>query len=148
MPIAHAMWIHGHSIRIEYPNLMDDDTRRAGGFMRLVGLAGKHNWFHVAIPTPVYVEDHRLTIDSLMLRFRTSGATLTKVHIYDGEDSIMSHNELSLNPNDWTFERFDVFSKPKVKWGVGLSFKVDFGSGTNRKIEVSAAGGDFLTDMT
>lgn len=143
MPICHAMWIHGHSICIENPNRMDDDTRRAGGFIRLIGLPNNHNWFHAAIPTPVIVEDHRLKIDSLMLRFRTSGATLTRVHIYDGQNQIMLHNGLSLNPNDWAFERFDVASKPEVRWGIGISFRVDFGSGANRKIEVSAAGGDF-----
>jgi len=148
MPIAHAMWIHGHSIRVEYPTRLDDDTRRGGGFIRLVGLADTNNWFHVAIPTPVIVEDGRLRIDSVMLRFRTAGATVTDVHIYDGEHKIEiepPHEGLSLNPIDWAFERFDVLpTKPEVKWGIGISFKVVFDSGANRRIEASSAGGDFL----
>ena len=143
MPIYHAMWIHGHSIRIENPNRMDSATKRVGDFIRLVGLANNHNWFHVAIPTPVMVEDSRLKIDRLMLRFRTSGATLTQVHIYDGDNPIIEHNGLSLNPNNWAFERFEVPGNPLVRWGIGMSFRVDFGSGRNRKIEVSSAGCDF-----
>lgn len=143
MPLAHAMWIHGHSIRVEYPDRMDA-TMRKGYYIRLDGRANTTNWFHVAIPTPVIVEGNRLQIDSVMLRFRVAGATVTAVHVYDGENKIASHDGLSLNPNDWAFERFDVPDKPEVFWGLGMSFKVNFSSGSSRRIEVSSAGGDFL----
>ncbi|WP_373498884.1 DUF6623 family protein [Desulfococcus sp.] len=143
MPIAHAMWIHGHSIRIEYPDRMDADTRRLGGYIRLVGRAGTSNWFHAAIPTAVIVLDKRLRIGRVMLRFRTSGATVTSVHVYDGGSRIASHDGLSLSPNDWAFEGFDIPAEPEIRWGLGLSFKGEFGSGTHRRIEVSSVGGDF-----
>jgi hypothetical protein len=144
MPIAHAMWIHGHSIRVEYPDRMDDDTRRVGGYFRLVGCANTSNWFHVAIPTAVIVEGNRLRVDSVMLRFRASGASLTTVNVYDGQNIIASHDGLSLSPEDWAFERFDVPDEPKIRWGLGISFKVKFDAGTSRKIEVSSAGADFM----
>ena len=143
MPIAHAMWIHGHSLRVEYPDQMDTIIPK-GSCIRLEGKANTSNWFHLAIPTTVIVEDNRLRIDSVMLRFRTAGATVTKVHVYDGKNKIASHEDLSLSPEDWKFERFDVPGQPEIQWGLGISFKCEFGAGGERQIEVSAAGGDFL----
>ena len=142
MPIAHAMWIHGHSIRVEYPDRMDSTVRR-GYYARLDGKAGTRNWFHLAIPTPVIVEDNRLRIDSVMLRFRTSGATVTAVHVYDGESKIASHDGLSLHPDGWAFERFVVPAGPEIRWGLGISCKCEFGAGLSRRLEISSAGGDF-----
>lgn len=143
MPIAHAMWIHGHSIRVEYPDRMDN-THRMGYYVRLDGQANTSNWFHLAIPTAVIVEGNRLRIDSVLLRFRSSGATVTNVHVYDGENKIASHDGLSLNPGDFASDRFDVPGEPEIRWGLGISFRGEFGSGSRRRIEVSSAGGDFL----
>lgn len=144
MPIAHAMWIHGSSTRIEYPERMEGDTRRGGAYIKLVGTRRSHNWLHVAIPTAVIVEGRRLRIDSVMLRFRANGATLTKVHIYDGDNRIASHEGLRLSPRDWHFERWHVPTKPEIYWGVGISFEVEFGPGSDRLFYVSSAGADFL----
>lgn len=143
MPLAHAMWIHGHSIRVEYPDRMANISRK-GYYVRLEGQANSSNWFHLAIPTAVIVENNRLRIDSVMLRFRTSGASVTAVHLYDGETKIASHDGLNLNPDDWIAERFAVADKPAIRWGLGISFRGEFGAGAPRRIEVSAAGGDFL----
>lgn len=146
MPLAHAMWIHGHSLRIEYPDRVES-ARRHGSAITLVGRADSKNWFHLAIPTPVFVDDKRMDLDSVMLRFRTSGATITKVHSYDGDRRFEPrHDGLSLTAGDYRFERFAVHdAHPHPRWGVGLSFKVEFeGAGTERRIDVSAAGGDFV----
>jgi hypothetical protein len=121
-----------------------DDAIRKGSRIQLDGKANSSNWFHMAIPTPVIVEDNNLRIDSVMLRFRTSGAAVTKVNVYDGENEIASHHGLSLNPEDWAFERFDVPGHPGFRWGIGISFKGEFGSRGTRRIEVSSGGGDFL----
>ncbi len=144
MPIAHAMWIHGHSIRVEYPDRMASATPR-GFYVRFEGKANTNNWFHAAIPTPVIVEGNRLRISSVMLRFRTSGATVTNVHVYDGDNKIASHDGLSLGAGDWSFEQFEVPGEPEVRWGLGISFKGQFGLGSNTRIEVSSAGGDFVS---
>jgi hypothetical protein len=143
MPLAHAMWIHGHSIRVEVLDRMDD-TIRKGSYVRLEGKANTRNWFHLAIPTAVIVEGNRLRIDSVMLRFRTSGATVTAVHVYDGANKIASHDGLNLHPGGWAFERFEVPGQPDIRWGLGISFKGEFGSQSTRRIDVSSAGGDFL----
>lgn len=143
MPIAQAMWVHGHSLRVEYPDRLDSAVP-VGSCMRLDGRAGTSNWLHLAVPTPVIVDGDRLRIDSLMLRFRTNGATVTDVHLYDGESKIATHAGLNLQPADWSFQRFDVPGTPDVRWGLGISFRVTFGAGTSRRIEVCSGGGDFL----
>jgi hypothetical protein len=137
------MWIHGHSLRVEDPERMDSVVRK-GYYIRLDGQANSSNWFHLAVPTAVIVDDNRLRVDSAMLRFRTSGATVTRVHVYDGEHRIAAHDGLALDPGDWAFERFDVSGAPEILWGLGISFKGEFGPDARRRIEVSSAGGDFL----
>lgn len=147
MPIAHAMFIHGHSIRIEHEKIMEPETRRIGGCFVLVGKPDESNWFHAAIPTTAIVEGRHLRIDSVMLRFQTFGATVKTVHVYDGEKRIDNdkHNDLSLSYDDWNEKKFPIEGKPKVQRGIGISFKVKFGPpGSQRRINVSSAGADFL----
>ena len=90
----------------------------------------------MAIPTPVIVDDKGLNIDSVMLRFRTSGATITAVHIYDGETKIAEHNGLSLRSADYYYERFAVSGTPHIRWALGFSFRGQFGrTSAQRRIE-------------
>lgn len=136
------MWIHGHSTRVEYPDRMTSTVRK-GSHIQLNGESGSENWFHIAVPTAVIVDGNRLCVDSVMLRFRTNGATITAVHVYDGANRIATHNGLSLQPANWAFERFDVPGTPSIRWGLGISFKVEYGGGRTRRVDVSSAGGDF-----
>ena len=89
MAIEKAMWAHGHSMVIEYPNKIASE-RKLGFYYRVVGKSGTTNWFHFAIPTPVIVDNNRLSIDSALLRFRSksTSADVTAVHVYDGEVKI------------------------------------------------------------
>jgi hypothetical protein len=143
MPLAHAMWIHGNAVRVEYPDRMDATTRK-GASILLEGRANSTNWFHLALPTPVFADERRLHIDSVMLRFKASGASVTAVHVYDGHEKIAAHDALNLAPNTFGLERFDVANHPEVRWGLGISFKGSFGTGGTRRIEVRSAGGDFV----
>lgn len=143
MAIARAMWIHGHSVRVEYPDRMDE-VKRIGDLARLKGKRDTKNWFHLAVPTTVFVDSDRLRIESVMLRFRTSEATITKVHVYDGANKIASNDGLNLSPESWAFERFTIPGEPEIRWGLGISFKGEFGFSRSRRIEISSAGGDFI----
>ncbi|HEV2708149.1 MAG TPA: DUF6623 family protein [Pyrinomonadaceae bacterium] len=146
MPLAHAMWTHGHSLQIEYPDRIES-VWRAGFFIRIVPKLNTGNWFHFAIPTPVIVDDNRLTVGSVLLRFRTGStvACVTAVHIYDGEVKIASHDGLALAPTSWGTPRFDVPGHPEIKWGLGISIGVTIGGGTgSRNMEFASAGCDFL----
>ena len=147
MPLAHAMWIHGHSMQIEYPDRVDS-VRRAGFYIRIEGKPGMGNWFHFAIPTPVMVNDNRLRVGSVLIRFRTGSgdAFVSAVHVYDGERRIARHDNLHLAPGKWHTERFDVPGDPEIRWGLGISIGVGFGveQMISHRMEFSSAGCDFL----
>jgi len=144
--LAHASWVHGHSMQIEYPDLLNV-MWRAGFYMRIEGKPGTNNWFHFSIPTPVIVNDNRLRVGSVMLRFKTMSddAIVQDIHIYDGEKKIAAHNNINLS-GDHLFERFDVPGHPDIKWGLGISIGVKFGtdSAKSPRMEFIAGGCDFL----
>jgi hypothetical protein len=146
MALAHAMWVHGHSMQIEYPDRLSSIKRR-GMYIRVEGKSGMSNWFHFAIPTPVIVNDNRLRADSVMVRFRTGSvdAFVKAIHVWDGERRIATHDNLGLAPTRWEWPRFDVPGTPKIRWGLGISIGVGFGvEGMSHRMEFSSAGCDFL----
>jgi len=144
--IAHAMWIHGNSLQIEYPDRVASE-RRTGFSGNIEGKLNSTNWFHFAIPTPVIVDDVRLRADSVMLRFKTYSvdAWVRDVHVYDGEKLIAAHNNVKLS-KEHLFERFVVPDKPEVQWGIGISIGVACGvESMDHHMEFFAAGCDFTT---
>ena len=143
--LAQAMWTHGHSLQIEYPERIATEWR-AGFYIEVTGKPNTQNWFHFAIPTKVIVNDQRLRVGSVMLLFQTlsANAVVRDVHIYDGDTSIAVHNGVNLS-GDAGFRRFDVPNNPPVRWGVGISIGVDFGNGSgSRAMRFKSAGCDLL----
>jgi hypothetical protein len=143
MPLAHAMFIHGHSLVVENPERVSQTI--TGSRIRIVGDPDTTNWLHLAIPTPVWVEDMRLRIGSAVIRYRAhDGATITKFNIYDGETLIAEHERL-LDASDYSTERFYVHRSPQIHRGVGISIKVAFGSARRRRqVDISSAGAYFI----
>ena len=145
MPIAHAMWTHGHSMHIEFPDRVAS-FRRAGFYIEVVGKAGFDNWFHFAVPTPLIVNDQRLKADSVLIRFRchSNDTSVRAVHVYDGEGKIAEHDNLGLNPVAWHVARLSVPRRPQIFWGLGISVNVACGvENLNHQIDFAAAGCDF-----
>ena len=146
MSLAHAMWTHGHSMQVEFQDRVFSITR-TGYCVAVEGKPGSQNWFHFAVPTPVIVDDIRLKAQSVLIRFKcgSSDAYVNAVHVYDGEGKIAEFNSLSLNPTDWTVQRFVVPNPPAIQWGLGISIGVGFGvENMSHGILLSAAGCDFL----
>lgn len=146
MAINQAMWTHGHGLAVEFGDRMESEWR-AGFYIRLVGRQNTTNWLHFGIPTPVIVTDNRLSLDSAMIRWRANGtgARITNVHVFDGENRIAAHDGLSLSNAAWQFSRFAVPGRPDVKWGIGVTVGVSF-TGVDpgaRTLELSSAGCDF-----
>lgn len=142
--IPYASWIHGHSMHIEYPDRIVSE-RRTGFSINLDCKPGLTNWFHFAIPTPVIVNDVRLKVGAVMLRFKTYSvdAWVQSVHVYDGEALIDANNGLKLS-KDHLFEKFTVTDKPLIQWGLGISIGVACGvEMMDHHIEFFAAGSDF-----
>lgn len=141
---AHEAWLHGDRLKVERPEQIAR-TSRAASAIQLEGAAGTDNWFHLAIPTPVIVNDKRLKAGTAKLRYRTSGgAQVTAVHVYDGERKIASHDGLANHPSAWAVEQHAIPGTPDVLWGIGISIHVRFPSAGGR-IEVAAAGCDFIS---
>ena len=143
--IAEAMWTHGYSMQIEYPDRLAR-VWKAGFYIEVEGQPNSTNWFHFAIPTTVIVNDNRLRAESVMLLFDTlsTDALVRDVHIYDGDARIATHNGVNLSGNAG-FVRFDIPNNPNVKWGIGISIGVSFGNGpASRTMRFKSAGCDFL----
>jgi hypothetical protein len=155
LKLSHAMWVHGHSIQVEFPERLSEQ-KRMGFYAQLRGKPFTSNWLHFAVPTPVIVDGSgRLCVGSVMIRFRAGpSTTVTAVHIYDGETKIASHDGLSLSPqNDFVWSRFDVVSHPYIKWGLGISIGVRFGDGANLPankllLDISSVGCDFMVPVS
>ena len=146
MAIAHAMWTHGHSLQVEF--LERGKVERKGFSAKYTGTG--MNWLHFAIPTPVIVNDDRLRVGSVMVRFRCGGSQsigrVNAIHVYDGETKIVGKDNLNLSPNQWHFERIEVPGSPEVQWGLGISILVGFDPDCSGCwAEFSAAGCDFLS---
>jgi len=143
--ISYASWIHGHSMQIEYPDRISY-VRRLGSKIHVEGWPGTGNWFHFAIPTPVIIDDIRLKIDSVLLRFRTGStdAYVRHVHIYDGEYKIAEHNDIYLSEQN-DLVRLAVPDKPYMHWGLGISIGVEFGLELmDHSMDFISAGCDFV----
>ncbi|MBL8155297.1 MAG: hypothetical protein JNM70_14030 [Anaerolineae bacterium] len=153
--LAHAMWTHGNSVNVEFPDRMQS-VQPVGYSVRLKGKPFTNNWFHFAIPTPVIVDTQRLVVGSVLLRLRVGpGAFVSAVHIYDGEQRIAVHNNLKLAPaGQFAMLRFDAPLHPAVKWGLGISVCVQFVDDANLPpdtrllVEICSAGCDFMQVVT
>lgn len=152
LKLAHAMWVHGHSVEIEYPERLSSQIRR-GYYIQVRGKPFKDNWFHYAIPTPVIVDGKRLVVGSVMIRFRSGpGTVIHAVHIYDGETKIASYDGQKLtSQGSFHWPRFDVPKHPLIKWGLGVSIGVKFNDDANLPnnkllLEISSVGCDFLLE--
>lgn len=150
LKLAHAMWIHGHSVQIEYPDRIVQEARR-GYYVILKGKDFTSNWFHFAIPTPVIVSGLRNVVGSVLIRFRTTiGASVHAIHVYDGEVKIAAYDGLNLSPQKgFVTERFDVSTHPAIRWGLGISIGVNFSDSANLpkdclSVQISSAGCDFM----
>jgi hypothetical protein len=143
VPIAHANWVHGTSVEVEYPDRLNLFSKK--GFYTIVeGKPDTTNWFHFALPTPVIVDNKRWKLESVILMFVTQpDAVVTNVHIYEGHQKIEAFDGLSMTGSH-LFERFDVLNL-LVRYGIGISIGVRFGKQTtNHLAAFISAGGDFI----
>jgi hypothetical protein len=151
MPTAFASWIHGTTGQVENPERLAA-IWRAGFYLEVKGNPATSTWLHYAIPTPVIVDDHRLHIHSVMVRYAIPdlGGHVSAVHIFDGERRIAALTHTS-GRGDWTWPRFEVPSHPEVSWGIGVSINVqwghpDAGAPEHARIQIASVGCDFITE--
>jgi hypothetical protein len=127
MAVAHAMWIHGHSMQIEDPDGLRS-IYRSGASIRVEGEQDATHWFQFAVPTPAVMGDETLRVAFVMLRFNLGGSTrIRQVHAYDGERRIAEFNDLPTVPRGrWHTEWYRVPDHPEILHGLGISVMVHF----------------------
>ncbi len=74
-------WLHGTSVRVEYPDRIEH-IRRAGYYTELRQSEGTSNWFNFAIPTPTILGGKKMKHSQVYLKAEVlKNAKLDKVHI-------------------------------------------------------------------
>lgn len=146
MSIDHALWVHGHSAEIEYPDRVASIVQK-GYCVRVQGNPSTTNWLHFAVPTAVIVDDSRMRPLSILFRYRADGGgSVEAVHVYDGERKIATDESPTdtVDSDGWTRIRVGVNLDEilSVDWGIGISIKLRFGS-EGGQLEFESAGCDF-----
>lgn len=149
MAKLQALWVHGSSAQIERDGYFVSMQRTGfGAIFRTHGA----EWFHFAVPTPVFLEGQSSTLVKAFVLFRTEGtAMITAVHIYDGGQKIVGFEPLDYKGDHSTqLDTCNTWMIPPthVNWGLGISVHVNFGPPSNvgvPSITLVSAGADFKT---
>jgi hypothetical protein len=146
----NAVWVHGTAFEVEDPSTLVGISRRGFGTL-FRGKAASFNWFHISIPTPVIIDDVRPTLEKVFVFYKTNGADIRNVHIYDGPRKIKSFDDLRLQgdriggltpANSWS-----LVPPATILFGLGISLGVQFHVGIDSAVQTeiifSTAGADF-----
>ena len=146
----NAVWVHGTAVEAEDPGALNG-IQRVGWGTSFQGKPKAFTWFHISIPTPVIINDVRPTLEKVFVFYRTNGASIRSVHIYDGPRKIKAFDGLMLEgdrsgnivpANTWAFD-------PPITLGfalglsLGVQFAVGFDSPITTEILFTTAGADF-----
>jgi hypothetical protein len=148
----NAVWVHGNAFQPEDLSVIASVQRTGWGTL-FRGKPGAFTWFHLSIAAPVIIDGKRPNLERVFLLYKTNGASLRNVHVYDGAvkarafDGLMLDGDLStgLYPhNTW-----EINSPLALRFGLGLSIGVQFSVGLDsaigREILFTTAGADFRT---
>ncbi|GAA4636922.1 hypothetical protein GCM10023196_088680 [Actinoallomurus vinaceus] len=160
MAKLYASWVPGYSCVAQSmgpptlaPNnqpFVDVNGLREGFGAYYYLKEGQSNWFHIAIPTPVIVEDRRATLGRVMILFSVTAqfGALRSVHVWDGPNRILQRDGLSVDGNhSGSLDAFNTFNvnHDGIAWGVGISML--FSAPGGAEIYFASAGGDFFHNI-
>jgi hypothetical protein len=152
----NAVWVHGTTVEAEDPGALDGISRRGVGSLFIGrakprGRLPETTWFHISIPAPVIINDVRPTLEKVFVFYRTNGAKIKSVHLYDGPKKIKAFDGLDFKgdlgygiapENTWALAR-----PVEILFGLGISIGVQFDIGIDKPIPkdilFTAAGADF-----
>jgi hypothetical protein len=148
----HASWTHGNAVRVETPENFKS-IRPMGSGTDLEFVPSRQSWLHIPVPTPVFVRDVRVKVQTLFLLFDSDSAFLNEVHIYDGAariHKINTHGSWGHHSNGIDDQNtFKLPTAHSVAFGMSISCLFE-GSDSievvvRPKLLVVAAGADFTT---
>jgi hypothetical protein len=157
MTLVTAIWTHGNAVVAEHPeHLLALDYRGWGPEFQLE--RGTTNWFHIAIPTPLILENQCSQLVRVFLCFNTPEADghISEVHVYDGADRVQVFENLFLvgDRRASLMSGYNTFALPSPRLlyrGLGISFlyqaaRCSCESCPPSYLSIAAAGGDFIME--
>jgi hypothetical protein len=152
-----AVWMHGNAVVAEHPeHLLALDHRGWGPEFKL--RRGTDSWFHIAIPTPLILENQRPQLVRVFLCFSTpeGDGHIREIHLYDGPDRFQMFENLSLagDRRAYLMSGYNTFTLPSPRllyWGLGISFLYQAAACPQDPcppsyLSIAAAGTDFITE--
>ena len=101
--IKYASWVHGNALVLETPNNILITRRGQGTEMMFTfgpGISPQGTWCHIAIPTPVIINDVRMKVQTLFLLFKTGQhASIDNIHVWDGPKRIAKFDVVAGSSN-------------------------------------------------
>lgn len=175
--LKYAAWAHGVNTQVERPNLLigyknsiatiDDGDAwlgilRQGDGAKFYGQRNTDNWFHIALNSPVILNNERLKLSKIFVLFWCGvettpkdpkdwyGTKINSVHVWDGSTRIKTFDNLELtgwhNTIKENVNQFIIEPAIPIYYGINISIGVSFFGDfiTYNRIKFYAAGGDFI----
>ncbi|MFI7448559.1 DUF6623 family protein [Nonomuraea sp. NPDC049714] len=147
MSKLYASWQHGFTAVAEKPST---SALRQGFGVTFTLPANGGDWIHLAIPTPVIVEDRRAGLDRVLIFFNArETSALLHVHVWDGPNQILVRDNLEIKgDHSHGIDGNNVFpvGRDGIGWGCGISLFFTAGA-SNSHVFIAGFGGDFRHDI-
>jgi hypothetical protein len=136
-PLKAIISVHGNLVEPEYPELVDEVSRKGWG-ATFWGKEATTNWFHIPFAVPNLLDGLRPKLSRVFLFFHnTSRSPITSVHLYDGTKLLRAFGPLSLfGEHARGADRANTFNLEKaveLNYALGVSVSVTFPRDTGEK---------------
>jgi hypothetical protein len=145
----YASWASGYTAFPETANLR---TFRQGFGVTFTIPAGRSEWIHLPIPTPVIVENDRATLDKVLVLFHArQNSAIAELHVFDGPRRITRVSEMrSQGDHSQGVDSKNAFTvrQANIAFGIGVTLLVQNLSGSSdSEFFISSFGGDFFHNV-
>jgi len=159
-----ASWVHGNAVVAEQPAEDDGNVFEFNHFgwgTQIVLRPGSARWFHIPIPTPVFLDGKRMKLIRVFLQWEqirgfAHSAHIEDAHLWDGRNRIAKASDIGFKTSGFAtlpgHNTYELRQSKEWAFGVGLSFKLaalgnvggHFLEGSEAPVVViGAAGADF-----
>jgi len=162
MAAKYASWVHGCAVvpelmgnpPLQFPPNGGGPFSDVNGFRQAFGVSfriapNSANWFHIPIPTPVFLEDKQATLGSVFALFRIDGGRLDHVLVFDGARIIFDRPGLDISgDHSGGLDNSNSFVVNHDAIGFGVCFSLHFAAfGSGADLHIATAGGDFFHNI-
>lgn len=142
MSLKTAMWVHGLITQAENPV----HAEVVKGWGKEFVSHWMSNWFHIPFTTPAILEDIRPKLEQVYVFYKTDGAVINAVHIYDGPFKVKAFDDIAVegdhSEKSDEFNTWDIDPPLEMNFGLGISLLV-----TNKLYKNNEAQGEPLPSV-